>query len=48
MILGWYQGIPIGGRISGERDGAVIVEVYPILPGGPGDDGEPIPVEAAA
>lgn len=47
MILGWYQGIPIGGRIVGKnQDGDLVVEVYPILPDG--DGGEPLPLGAAA
>jgi hypothetical protein len=44
MIIGHYQGIPIGGRIAEVRDDVVIIEIYPILPN-PGD-GEPIPVAA--
>jgi hypothetical protein len=44
MIIGWYQGIPLGGRVV-ERDGQVFIELYPILPGGP-DGGETL-AEAA-
>lgn len=44
MVIGWYQGIPIGGRIVSRGD-ALVIEVYPILPDGP-DGGEQLP-EAA-
>lgn len=44
MIIGHYQGIPIGCRIAERTETAVALDLFPILPGP--DGGESVPQAA--
>jgi len=44
MIIGHYQGIPIGCRIAKQTEATVVLDLFPILPGP--DGGESVPQAA--